>query len=76
MHQRLLGQGLAAFDGEVREGFPEEAVLKVIGRCLLGSEIYIWALQTLALSPTQELGLDFSHQLTPHFGLPWGILLD
>lgn len=60
VHRRAIGQGIATLDGEVREGFPEVVLLEVIGRCLLGPDICIWALQTLTLSPTQELGLGFS----------------
>lgn len=59
MHQREIGQGIATLDGEVRKGFPERVLLEVIGRCLLGLDIYIWALQSLTLSTTPEVGLDF-----------------
>lgn len=59
MHQRAIGQGIATLDGEVRKGFPEKVLLEVIGRYLLGLDICIWALQTLTLSTTQEVGLDF-----------------
>lgn len=66
----MIGQGIATLDGEVRKGLPEKVLLEVIGRCLLGLDICIWALQILTLNTTQEVGLDFP----PAHSLLWPTL--
>lgn len=43
---------MAVLDGEVTEGFLEEVLLGIIGRCLLGPDLFIWAFQSMTLSLT------------------------